>query len=164
MKFNIITRCSRLQNLNTLKYHIFQKGYDIDWHIIFDTTTLKDIPADLLNELQSKNTFFHFVKGNGEDYLYPQSGEIISKLKGYAVFVDDDSIMHDEYYSGISYIIKNFPFGKIFITSQQVDGRDFTGLDIRIASPENTRYQGVDIAQITFDCGVFKKYNFTCFK
>jgi len=161
MKFNIITRCSRLQNLNTLKHHIFQKGYDIDWHIVFDTTTLKDIPADLLNELQSKNTFFHFVKGNGEDYLYPQAGEIISKLKGYAVFVDDDSIMHDEYYSGISYIIKNFPFGKIFITSQQVDGRDFTGLDIRIASPENTCYQGVDIAQITFDCGIFKKYNFT---
>jgi hypothetical protein len=69
--------------------------------------------------------------------------------------------MHPEYYDGISYIIKNFPFGKIFITSQQVDGRDFTGLDIRVASAENTRYQGVDIAQITFDCGVFKQYNFT---
>ena len=77
------------------------------------------------------------------------------------MFVDDDSILHPEYYDGISYIIKNFPFGKIFITSQQVDGRDFTGLDIRAASPENTRYQGVDIAQITFDCSVFKHYNFT---
>ena len=161
MKFNIITRCSRLQNLPIIKNNIFKSGYDIDWHLIFDTTTLKDIPAELLNELQNENTFFHFVQGNGTDYLYPQSGEIISKLKGYAVFVDDDSIMHPEYYDSISYIIKNFPFGKIFITSQQVDGRDFTGLDIRIASAENTRYQGVDIAQITFDCGIFKQYNFT---
>ena len=161
MKFNIITRCSRLQNLDRIKGSIFNEKYNIDWHIIFDTTTLKDIPAELLNELQNKNTFFHFVKGNGTDYLYPQSGKIISKLKGYAVFVDDDSIIHHEYYDGISYIIENFPWGKIFITSQQVDGRDFTGLDVRVASPENTRYQGVDIAQITFECGVFKKYNFT---
>ena len=62
MKFNIITRCSRLQNLDRIKGSIFNEKYNIDWHIIFDTTTLKDIPAELLNELQNKNTFFSFCK------------------------------------------------------------------------------------------------------
>lgn len=161
MKFNIITRCSRLQNLKIIKYNIFQKDYEVDWHLIFDTTTLKDIPAELLNELQNENTFFHFVKGNGEDYLYPQAGSIIKKLQGWAVFIDDDTIMHDNYYSEISKLINKNKNKHIFIISQQVDGRDFTGLDVRVASPENTRYQGVDIAQITFNCDVFNHYEFT---
>jgi glycosyltransferase involved in cell wall biosynthesis len=161
MKFNIITRCSRLQNLDIIKHTIFNKKYNIDWHIIFDTTTLKDIPAELLNELQNKNTFFYFVKGDGNDYLYPQAGNIIKKLEGWAVFIDDDTIMHDEYYDEISKLIDQHKTHQIFIVSQQVDGRDFTGLDIREATPENTCYQGVDIAQITFNCDVFNHYEFT---
>lgn len=106
MKFNIITRCSRLQNLETISYTVFDKEYDIDWHIIFDTTSLKDIPAELLGKLQSPNTFFHFVKSNGEDYLYPQMGEIASKLTdGYVVVVDDDNIIHPAFYREVSYDI-----------------------------------------------------------
>jgi glycosyltransferase involved in cell wall biosynthesis len=161
MKFNIITRCSRLQNLSTIKHNIFQQGVDVNWHIVFDTTTLKDIPAELLTELQNENTFFHFVKSNGEDYLYPQSGNIIKKLSGWAVFIDDDTILHNDYYEELSLLINKTKSKQIFIVSQQVDGRDFTGLDIRTASPENTRYQGVDIAQITFNCDVFNHYEFT---
>jgi glycosyltransferase involved in cell wall biosynthesis len=161
MKFNIITRCSRLQNLNRIKHTIFDKKYDIDWHIIFDTTTLKDISAELLNNLQNENTFFHFVKGDGTDYLYPQSGNLIKKLQGWAVFIDDDTIMHHDYYNEVSKLIEENKNNQIFVVSQKVEGRDFTGLDIREASPENTRYQGVDIAQLTFNCDIFNHYEFT---
>lgn len=161
MKFNIITRCSRLQNLDRIKHTIFDKKYDIDWHIIFDTTTLKDIPAELLNDLQNENTFFHFVKGNGTDYLYPQSGNLIKKLSGWASFIDDDTIMHHDYYNEVSKLIDENKNKQIFVVSQKVGGRDFTGLDIREASPENTRYQGVDIAQLTFNCDIFNHYEFT---
>jgi hypothetical protein len=119
MKFNIITRCSRLQNLDKIKYTIFNKEYNIDWHIIFDTTTLKDIPAELLNDLQNENTFFHFVKGDGTDYLYPQSGNLIKKLQGWAVFIDDDTIMHHDYYNEVSKLIEENKNNQIFVVSQK---------------------------------------------
>ena len=165
MKFNIITRCSRLQNLETISYTVFDKEYDIDWHIIFDTTSLKDIPAELLGKLQSPNTFFHFVKSNGEDYLYPQMGEIASKLTdGYVVVVDDDNIIHPAFYREVSYDItttrRTDETKKIFVVDQKVDGKDFTGLNIREAKPENMRFQGVDIAQLVIHHSIFKDYEF----
>ena len=165
MKFNVITRCSRLQNLETISYTVFDSEYDIDWHILFDVTSLKDIPAELLGKLQSPNTFFHFVKSNGEDYLYPQMGEVASKLTdGFIVVVDDDNIVHPGFYREVSYeIISTRKFDelrKIFVVSQKVDGRDFTGLTVREAKPENMKFQGVDIAQLVIHYSIFKSHDF----
>ena len=44
---------------------------DITWHILFDTSRLKEIPVDLLQNLQGENIKLHFVDGDGDDYLYP---------------------------------------------------------------------------------------------
>lgn len=165
MKFNVITRCSRLQNLESISYTVFDKEYDIDWHILFDVASLKDIPVELLGKLQSAKTFFHFVKSNGNDYLYPQMGEIASKLtEGYVVVVDDDNIIHGGFYREVSYEIfsatKTDISKKIFVVNQKVDGKDFTGLAVREAKPENMKYQGVDIAQLIFHHSIFKEYKF----
>ena len=62
MKFNIITPCNITKNLLVIKENIFKKEVNVDWHILFNTSNLKDIDAELLNKLQSKNTFFYFMK------------------------------------------------------------------------------------------------------
>lgn len=49
---------------------------------------------------------------------------------------------------------------KIFVVDQKVDGKDFTGLNIREAKPENMRFQGVDIAQLVIHHSIFKDYEF----
>lgn len=160
MKFNIITRCSRINNLEIISRTIFKDGFNIDWHIIFDTNSLKDIPADLLKRLQNKNTFFHFAESNGNDYLYPQAGELASTFnEGYIVLVDDDNIVHKDFYERVSNSMdEDNPV--IYVINQIVDGRDFTGLDIREAKQQNMKYQGVDAAQLIFHHSFFKKYKF----
>lgn len=160
MKFNIITRCSRINNLEIISRTIFKDGFNIDWHIIFDTNSLKDIPADLLKRLQNKNTFFHFAESNGTDYLYPQAGELASTFnEGYIVLVDDDNIVHENFYERVSKSMdEDNPV--IYVINQIVDGKDFTGLDIREAKQQNMKYQGVDAAQLIFHHSFFKKYEF----
>jgi hypothetical protein len=66
MKINIITRCTRLQNLKEIKDSIFEikkpKNISIKWHVVFDTKVLKDIDADILNTLDDGNVQFHLLK------------------------------------------------------------------------------------------------------
>lgn len=157
--FHILTRCSRLDNLETIKKSVFKDGVDIIWHLIFDTNRLKDIPADLLESLSDDTTRFHFVKSEDGDYLYPQMGYIASKLSGWVVVVDDDNIIHPEFYNELLKVDKTQPY--IYVVNQIVDGKDFTGLQIREAKAENMKYQGVDIAQLVFHSSIFKRYNFT---
>lgn len=164
MKFNIITRCSRLQNLPKVQASIFQNGkYDIEWHILFDTTRLKDIPADLLNKLDKSKIKLHFVWGDGTDYLYPQMSDLAKTFTdGFVVVVDDDNIVHPQFYHEVVKTIKaSDGTQRIFVVNQYVGGKDFTGLNVREAKPENMKYQGVDIAQLIFHHSVFQQYDFT---
>jgi hypothetical protein len=50
---------------------------------------------------------------------------------------------------------------RIFAVNQYVGGKDFTGLEVREAKPQNMKYQGVDIAQLIFHHSVFTQYDFT---
>lgn len=161
MTINIITRCSRLNYLNEIKKSIFNTNLDIEWHIVFDMSKIIEIPIYLLKELYDNNIKLYFIDDSNDDYLYPQCGEIASKLSdGWVYFIDDDNIIHENFYKKIEKIITKYNEKKIIIVSQKVDGKDFTKLDIRIASPENTKYQGIDIAQILFHHSIFKQYNF----
>ncbi len=164
MVYHIITRCSRLNNLDKVKESIFgDYGVDIKWYIIFDTARLKDIPADLLFRLNDDRIQLHFVESNGSDYLYPQMGEIASKFNnGYVVIVDDDNIVHPQFFDEVENSIEESnDTHKVFVVNQFVGGKDFTGLDVREAKPENMKYQGVDIAQVVFHHSIFNQYQFT---
>ena len=164
MKFNIITRCSRVNNLDKIKASIFQNGkYDIQWHILFDTTRLKDISAELLNKLDTPKIKLHFVSSNGTDYLYPQMSDLAKTFDdGFVVIVDDDNVVHPQFFHEVvNAIEENGGTQKIFVVNQSVYGKDFTGLDVREAKPENMKYQGVDIAQLIFHYSVFNEYSFT---
>ena len=164
MKFNIITRCSRVNNLDKVRASIFDNyNGDVKWHILFDTTRLKDIPADLLARLNNPKIQLHFVTGNGTDYLYPQISDLAKTFDdGFVVVVDDDNIVHHQFFPEvITAIEESDDTQKIFVVNQFIGGKDFTGLEVREAKPENMKYQGVDIAQLIFHHSVFTQYDFT---
>ena len=58
-----------------------------------------------------------------------------------------DNILHEDFQERLDIHIKNNPNKSGFIFNQKVNGKDFTGLDIRLASPENTKVSHIDMAQ-----------------
>ena len=65
MVLHVITRCTKTSNLLKIKQSIetsIEDGYDIFWHIIFDTSILKDIDAELLQKLKAKGALFIIIK------------------------------------------------------------------------------------------------------
>jgi glycosyltransferase involved in cell wall biosynthesis len=159
MVIHILTRCTRPQNLLTIKKSVFPSPINVVWHIIFDTTTLKDIDAEMLNELQGPNTRFHFVKGDGSDYLYPQLSDIINGLfeDAYIVILDDDNYVHHSFYDTIKKEIEANPDKEAFVYEQRVDGRDFTGLDVRKVGPEHMKLRHIDSAQYVIKQSLYKQ-------
>lgn len=158
-KLSVITRCTRLQHLTTIKQSVFANdSLEVDWHILFDTSVLKDIDFSLMQDLKNSNTFFHILEGRPGDLLYPQSMELVKKInEGYIYYLDDDNILHPKF---LKRIAQETCGKEIYVLDQFVDQKDFTGLEYRIGSPENTCYQGIDLAQMVFHNSVFQKYEF----
>lgn len=158
-KFHVITRCTRQENLETIYESLFDNWYDITWHIIFDCRKIKDLDAELLSKIKNKKVQFYFIQSTKDDYLYPQCHKAIDEIKdGYIIFLDDDNIIHPEYFNEMTKIIDGQH--KIYVVDQYIGGKDFTGLETRIASQENNKLKGVDIGQLTFHVSVLKKYRF----
>ena len=165
MKINIITRCTRTSNLLTIKEGVLNapKGVTVNWHIVFDTGALKDIDAEVLSNLtDTVNVKLHFVKGQRGGLLYPEVSDIIRTIKsGWIYLLDDDNIIHEDFYKTIKASIKNLPIAQVHIVSQLVAGRDFTGQEIRVASRENTAFQKIDIAQMVINRSIFDTHSFS---
>lgn len=165
MKINIITRCTRTSNLLTIKEGVLNapKGVTVNWHIVFDTGALKDIDAEVLSNLtDTVNVKLHFVKGQRGGLLYPEVSDIIRTIKsGWIYLLDDDNIIHDDFYKTIKASIKNLPVAQVHIVSQLVAGKDFTGQEIRVASRENTAFQKIDIAQMVINRSIFDTHSFS---
>lgn len=154
---NVLTRCTRLHNLLRIKQSVFPSPFNIVWHLIFDTTTLKDIDAELLHELQNDNTKLHFVKGDGTDYLYPQLSQIISTFDdGFVCILDDDNIIHPDFYNELNTAIQSNPTKLGFVFEQYVGGNDFTGLEIRKVGPEHMKLRHIDSAQYVLHTSLYK--------
>ena len=165
MKINIITRCTRTSNLLTIKEGVLNapKGVTVNWHIVFDTGALKDIDAEVLSNLtDTVNVKLHFVKGQRGGLLYPEVSDIIRTIKsGWIYLLDDDNIIHEDFYKTIKASIKNLPVAQVHIVSKLVAGRDFTGQEIRVASRENTAFQKIDIAQMVINRSIFDTHSFS---
>lgn len=152
---HILTRCTRQTNL--IKIH--QSIKDSTWHVMFDTNTLKDIDAETLNYLQENNVNVYFLKSDPSSFGYDMINYVIKRITdGWIYILDDDNIIHPEFYEEINKSIQTTN-SNIFVFNQQVDGKDFTKLDTRLALPENMRLQGVDIAQVIFNRNILK-YDF----
>jgi glycosyltransferase involved in cell wall biosynthesis len=149
IKLNIVTRCTRPQFLQKVKESIFKTVlFDIKWWVVFDTRVIKDIDADFLTSLQLVGGQPIFLKGEEGDMAHSLLSKVIDQINdGFVYFLDDDNIMHENFYDVLYKSIKENPEKRGFIFSQKVGGVDFTGLDIREAKPENTKVQGIDMAQ-----------------
>ena len=163
---HILTRCTRPNNLLKVQESVFlnlNKSVNVTWHVIFDTAPLKDIDAELLSTLSSNNsTKLHFIKAGDGGLLYPQSTSLIKEVEdqnAWFYFLDDDNILHEAFYENIAKFLNEDGIS-MHIFSQLVAGRDFTGLNIREATPQNTGFQKTDIAQLVFKRNVIDHYQF----
>jgi len=162
MKFHVITRCTRVENLLTIADSVYKEGVDVTWHVVFDTNVVKEIEASLLGELYKLGAVLYFKQGSPGTYMYPEMNELIKTLpsEDYVTLIDDDNIVHPDYYEVIIDTIKTNPHNDAFCYNQFVDKKDFTGLEYRIASPENVEVKGIDLAQYTVCAGTFFNYQF----
>lgn len=151
-KFNFITRCTRLENLQTVGNSIFNENtshYNIQWYVLFDESKIKEISASLLKYLMSVNCNIHF-KPNRQDYLHTAISEVIQTISdGYIHIIDDDNTLHPDYLETLTEIITKDTEPYIYIYEQKVDKKDFTGLDIRLVGPPCMKVGKVDMGQFT---------------
>lgn len=149
MELNIITRCTRVHNLPILKDNVFKNIYDIkiNWHVVFDVGILKDIDASILYDItKDGNVYPHFIPSG--NWGLKSLNSLIESLDDWIYFLDDDNILHEDFYYAISNFFYEYQGEKLgFIFSQWVGGKDFSGLMIREAKPENVKVQKIDLAQ-----------------
>jgi len=146
---NIVTRCSRIENLLDVQKSF--KGYkgEYNWTVIIDTGSVKDIATNLLKEL---NCNLCYTKSDN-DLLYPFMSKVIKELPdGYVYILDDDNIIHPDFFPFFD-SIKDTNSGYVF--NQFVNYKDFSNLEVRLALPENMKVGGVDAAQFLFPKSFF---------
>lgn len=149
MKINILTRCTRPYNLDKIKESIYKNipsECEISWNILFDTAILKDIDAELLSRLSDDSTKFYFKKGEKWGN-WNRLNDLIQSLDGWIYNLDDDNLLHENFYVKIKEAISNNPECLAIIFSQKVGGIDFSGVDVREADPKNMAVQKIDLAQ-----------------
>lgn len=163
IRFQVITRCTRPQNL--LQIHDSfnytpNSNYFVNWHVLFDTSSLIDIDSKLLQELYKREAILHFFESDGSDYLYPQISEVINNLNtGWILIMDDDNIFYPNYFDVISDEIR-VSKKAAYVYEQEVNGRDFTGLDIRKVGPEHMKLKHIDSAQYIIHTDLHQKLKY----
>lgn len=150
VKLNILTRCSRLINLSKVRDSIFTTDkIDIIWHVMFDTTILKDVDAEILADIQSKNGKVYFINSIPGDFGHQMLNKAIDNIDdGFVCIIDDDNIIHEDFYEIIFESITSNPDKLAFVYNQKIDGKDFTGLDIRECGPDKMKVSQIDSAQV----------------
>ncbi len=150
MKFHVITRCTRVENLLTIADSVYKEGVDVTWHVVFDTSVVKEIEASLLGELYSKGAILYFKQGSPGTYMYPEMNELVKENIPYGelvTLIDDDNIVHPDYYESIkdAYDTDSITYAFCYNQLITVDNPTY-----RHASPANTVVGGIDLAQYTF--------------
>jgi glycosyltransferase involved in cell wall biosynthesis len=156
MQFHVVTRCSRVSNLLTLLDTVYSSGVNVSWHIVFDTKHVKNIEVSLLSKLNEKEAQLYFRDGDG--WGLSNLNDILKSLpQGYVFHLDDDNIMHPDYYRQLTMAIDMHPDKKVFCYGQLVD-EDFN--QVRYAYPESTVVGGIDLAQYTVHTDVYKTMSY----
>lgn len=150
INIHIITRCTRLNNLPDIEDSVFNspKDVNITWHLIFDIGSLIEVPTHIFDRYRDKNVKFHFEKvGNRSLSVVNSVVKTIKDLNDWIYFLDDDNIIHKNFYSKISEEIRKNPNKNGFIFSQDVDFKDFSKAKIRIAQHSSVKLRHIDLAQ-----------------
>ena len=158
MKFHVITRCTRVENLLTIADSVYKDGVDVIWHVVFDTSVVKEIEASLLGELYKLGAVLYFKQGSPGSYMYPEMNELIKTLpsEDYVTLIDDDNIIHPDYYTDILKSAKKSE-ASAFCYNQLITVDNPT---YRHASPSNTVVGEIDLAQYTVKAVTFSLCEF----
>ena len=153
IKLTIITRCSRPGNLQKVKDSVFTTDkFDITWCVMFDSTILKDIDAEILANVQSKNGKTYFIKSIPGDYGHQMINKAIDDIvDGFVFVLDDDNIIHEDFYESLYEAIISNPNKRGFVYKQRIDGKDFTRAEIRECGHDLMKVSQVDMAQVVFE-------------
>ena len=156
MQFHVVTRCTRVENLLTLLEGVYSSGVNVSWHIVFDTNHVKEVDVKILGELYKNNAQLYFKNGDG--WGLSNLNDILKALpEGYVFHLDDDNLMHPDYYKQISIAVSAFPNAKVFCYGQELS---IWGDDFRYASSENTVVGKIDLAQYTVHTDVYKEMSY----
>ena len=161
--FHVITRCTRPQNLLQI-YDSFNytenSKYFVIWHVLFDTSSLIDIDSKLLLDLDKLNAHLHFIESDGSDYLYPQISDVVSNINtGWVLIMDDDNICYPNYFDILNDEIRT-NVKSAYVYEQEVNGKDFTGLDIRKVGEQHMKLQHIDSAQYIIHTSLHKRLKY----
>ena len=155
MLFHVITRCTRPENLKKI-YKSFN-GYDnLKWTVLFDGSFLAELDLELLGWLTKVGAGYRIFYSEKGSYLYPQINKVISSNKGlWNILIDDDNIVHPDYFSSLESLIQGNITSSVFLYNQILEDDS-----IRVCSPENTVVKGIDLAQFTFHTDVMEISSF----
>lgn len=149
MIINILTRCTRTKFLSQIKSRLQENSTSIKyyWHLIFDTSVHKDIDAQLLNEMSEFGAKLYFYEGQEGDFGHMLLNRVIDGIEDNWVYIlDDDNQLHPNFFKRIeevSFVTDK----KAIVFNQRIDGKDFTGQEMRWARPDNMATSKVDSAQ-----------------
>ncbi|NBP57032.1 glycosyltransferase, partial [bacterium] len=106
------------------------------------------IPIEILSNLQEKNIHLRYRKNESGDFGHQSINQCLDEIEdGFIYVLDDDNILHENFYQSIYNYIKENPNKSGFIFNQKVGGKDFSGLDVRLVKEENIKVGHIDMAQ-----------------
>lgn len=149
---NIITRCKKPADLLQIKNSIFtEEDRPIKWHVIFDTSILKEIDASIIQEI-SAVAKIHFYK-DGSSYL--AVNRVIETIEdGFVYLLSGDSELHPELYT--KFIEKIGEDKKIFVFAQSFNN----GESIRNPFLQNIRPGHIDGSQYILHKSIYHYHQF----
>ena len=123
-----------------------REDFNFSWKIIIDTSLVGSVDSSFLERFSKYD--LKFMKGKKGDMGHGLINQVLDEItSGWIYILDDDNEMHPELIDVLHPLAIENPLLKGFIFSQQVSGRDFTGLDVREAKPENVKVQKIDMGQ-----------------
>lgn len=153
MNIHVLTRCTRLGNLpfveNSIVYQ--SRTVNVNWKITVDISAVDVIDTSVLKKLKTSYSirFWEGTKGDmGHSFLNRLINEIHSD--DWIYVLDDDNTMWPNFLKEIEQVIEDNRKAEVIVFSQYVGGKDFSGLEIREASPENVKVSKIDMAQYVF--------------
>ena len=164
MKIHIITRCTRPENLKQVRESIFKNkpnSVSVIWNVVFDCKKVSNVSTSLLKDLKCKDTRFHFTECGDWKCQYHYPNKLLTHYirDGFVYFVDDDNILHENFYMSILKLYAENPNSRGFVFSQWVGGKDFSGVDVREGIPSNVKVGSIDLAQFMFEWKLPFEYN-----
>lgn len=148
----IITPCIRPANIPIMQLSVEpgSKIFNLRWIIVYDSNYM---PPDLLKpNSYSFQLNYHNPKSVCGNFQRDKAIEILKneKYNGWIKFLDDDNIIHYDYFNRIHEIIIGNPDAKAIVANQL---RDAT-ISHLIASPFNVRWGYIDTDQYTLHADI----------